>query len=379
MSRRLVCALAVAALGSACEQSPKPSTEANAPAASEPTTPPPDPEPAATDEPKTPPTAKAGPPVRDDGTIYADAELMGTRVSLNVWLPPGKTAAEAGAAMQSALDTMTRVEDLMSEWRPASGSVAEPSSPGGEPMIVSEALVEVLARAKQVAEHTDGAFDPTFHGVGQLWSFKPGATPPTPAAIADKLPLVGHAGLEVDVDAKTVRLTKPGMMLGLGAIAKGYAVDEASSALVAAGLPHHVVEAGGDTFAAGTKGGKPWAVGIQRPGQRGVVGVLPTSGRAVVTSGDYQRFFEHEGKRYAHILDPKTGWPIPAERSPRSVTLVADNAMDADAYATAVAVMGVQAGMAFVEATPTLEAVVIDGADKVHISSGLRDEIVQPK
>ncbi|MEM6995104.1 MAG: FAD:protein FMN transferase, partial [Myxococcota bacterium] len=213
--------------------------------------------------------------------------------------------------------------------------------------------------------------------VGQLWSFKRGAQPPTRKAIAEKLPLVDYRKLEIDADAKTVRLAKAGMMLGLGAIAKGYAVDRASAVLTERGLPHHVVEAGGDTYAAGTKGGKPWAVGIQTPGERGVVGVLPSSNRAVVTSGDYQRFFEFEGKRYAHILDPKSGWPVPAERSPRSVTLVADNATDADAYATAVAVMGVEAGLAFVERLPAIEAVVIDSAEKVHISSGLVEEIVQ--
>lgn len=319
------------------------------------------------------------PPVRKDGTIYADAELMGTRVSLNVWLPPGKTAAEAGTAMQAALDAMSRIEDMMSEWRADSELSRISAVAGGENVAASPELVEILARAQGIAAETDGAFDPTFHGVGQLWSFAPGAAPPSANAIAEKLPLVNYRNLHVDRDAKVVRLTKAGMMLGLGAIAKGYAVDRASAVLLARGLVHHVVEAGGDTYASGTKNGKPWAVGIQAPDKRGVVGVLPTSGRAVVTSGNYQRYFEHDGTRYAHILDPKTGWPIPVERSPRSVTVVAANATDADAYATAVAVMGVEAGMAFVETNDALEAVVIDGADKVHISSGLRDQLIVPQ
>ncbi|MBL4686591.1 MAG: FAD:protein FMN transferase [Nannocystaceae bacterium] len=321
----------------------------------------------------------SAPPVRKDGTIYADAELMGTRVSLNVWLPPDKTAAEAGAAMQAALDAMSRIEDMMSEWQADSELSRISAAAGGEAVAVSPELVEILARARVIAAETQGAFDPTFHGVGQLWSFAPGATPPPAAAIAEKLPLVNYRNLHVDREAQVVRLAKAGMMLGLGAIAKGYAVDRASAVLVARGLIHHVVEAGGDTYASGTKNGKPWAVGIQAPDKRGVVGVLPTSGRAVVTSGNYQRYFEHDGVRYAHILDPRTGWPITAERSPRSVTVVAANATDADAYATAIAVMGVQTGMAFVEANDALEAVVIDGTDKVHISSGLRDQLVVPQ
>lgn len=329
-------------------------------------------------EPEPEPDAQEGPPVRKDGTIYASAELMGTRVSLNVWLPPGKTPEQAAAAMQAALDEMARIEDVMSEWRPTSELSRLSKAAGGEPQTISEDLAIVLARAKAIAADTDGAFDPTFHAVGQLWSFAPGATPPSKKDIAAKLVLIDHVALEVDLEAKTARLTKPGMMLGLGAIAKGYAVDRASAVLAEHGLPHHVVEAGGDTYAAGTKDGKPWGVGIQKPGERGVVGILPSTNRAVVTSGDYQRFFEYEGKRYAHILDPSTGWPVPADKSPQSVTLVAGNATDADAYATAVAVKGAVDGMAFVESRADLEAVVIDGAGKVHISSGLADEIVQP-
>jgi len=324
------------------------------------------------------PAPQEGPPVRKDGTIYASAELMGTRVSLNVWLPAGKTPQQAGTAMQAALDEMARIEHVMSEWRPTSELSRLSDAAGGDALPISADLVTVLVRAKEIAADTDGAFDPTFHAVGQLWSFAPGAEPPSKEDVAGKLPLIDHTALEIDRDAKTARLNKAGMMLGLGAIAKGYAVDRASAVLVEHGLPHHVVEAGGDTYAAGTKAGKPWGVGIQTPGERGVVGILPSTNRAVVTSGDYQRFFEHEGKRYAHILDPATGWPVPADKSPRSVTLVAANATDADAYATAVAVKGVDDGMSFVESRADLEAVVIDGAGKVHISSGLASEIVQP-
>jgi len=320
-----------------------------------------------------PPPASEPPPVRSDGTIYASAELMGTRVSLNVWLPPTVTAAAAGAAMQAALDAMADVEDSMSEWRSDSELSRLSQAAGGSTVAVSDGLFEVLSRAKSIATETNGAFDPTFHGVGQLWSFAPGAQPPSRAAVAEKLPLVDYRALEIDARAKTVRLAKAGMMLGLGAIAKGYAVDRASALLTERGLAHHVVEAGGDTYAAGTKGGTPWVVGIQRPGDRGVVGVLPTTDRAVVTSGNYQRYFEHEGKRYAHILDPKTGWPIVADKSPKSVTVLAANATDADAFATAVAVLGATAGMAFVESHADLEAVVIDASDKVYISSGLEE------
>lgn len=324
--------------------------------------------------------AGGGVPVRPDGTVFADSELMGTRVSINVWAgdPQTADAAAAGDAVRAAFDEMARLEQIMSEWRPSSELSRLNDAAGGDPRPLSPELLEVLVAARRIARDTDGAFDPTFHGVGQLWSFKPGSRPPSPEQVQAKLPLVDWEGLELDEAEGTGRLRDPGMKLGLGAIGKGFAADKASALLAARGFPDHVVEVGGDTYAAGTKGGKPWMVGIQRPHTRGVVGALPTRDRAVVTSGDYQRYFEHEGKRYAHILDPRTGWPIPAERSPKSVTLVADTGTDADAYCTAVAVMGVDAGMAFVEARAGLEAVIITQTDELRISSGLARELVRP-
>jgi thiamine biosynthesis lipoprotein len=166
------------------------------------------------------------------------------------------------------------------------------------------------------------------------------------------------------------------MKVGLGAIAKGYAVDRASDLLKARGFANHVVEGGGDTYASGTKGGKPWMVGVQKPGAKGVVAGLPSSDISVVTSGDYERYFEFEGRRYAHILDPKTGQPLLEADSCSSVTIVAPNATDADAFATAVAVMGPERGMAFVEAQPDLEAVLITHDDRILVSSGLTSSIV---
>ena len=336
---------------------------------------------AATPTVETPPTPeprppREGPPVRKDGTIFGESELMGTHVSINLWLDPEREAADAGDAMEAALAEMAHIEELMSEWKPGSELSALNRAAGGPPMPISPELAEVLARSKQIAEATHGTFDPTFHGVGQLWHFTPGSKPPSPEAIREKLPLVDWRAIDVDRQAGTARLEKAGMMIGLGAIAKGYAVDRASKVLRERGFANHVVEAGGDTYASGTKGGRPWMVGVQNPEGRGALGVLPTSNRAVVTSGDYQRYFEYQGKRYAHILDPKTGWPIEQARSPKSVTLLARDATDADAYCTAVTVMGAEAGLAFVESHPELDAVIIERDDTVRVSSGLADVYV---
>lgn len=373
---RILAAIACAIGLSACDPAPNTSPrQAPAKAPAPPATAEPKPAPAPAEP--TAPTVET-PPVRKDGTIFAESELMGTRVTVNVWLPPEVDAAEAGKAIQAAFDEIARIEAIMSEWQPDSELTRFNEAAGRPAMTLSPELTEILARATEVAEASDGAFDPTFHGVGQLWSFQPGAQPPSKADVKAKLPLVDYRKVEIDRDAKTGRLAAEGMKVGLGAIAKGYAVDRASALLVERDLPHHVVEAGGDTYARGTKGGKKWVVGIQKPGERGIVAALPTSGEAVVTSGDYQRYFEFEGKRYAHILDPRTGWPIASDRSARSVTLVAPNATDADAFATAVAVMGPKAGMKFVESRPELEAVILDAQGKVLVSSGLTDRLVYP-
>jgi thiamine biosynthesis lipoprotein len=322
------------------------------------------------------------PPVRKDGTIFADGVLMGTSISLNVWLDPGKDPAAAGAAMEAAFAEIARVESIMSEWQPTSELSRWNDAAGGEPVELSPELFEVIRRSREISEITDGAFDITFHGVGQLWKFDRGAKPPNAAAIAAKLPLVGWRGIEL-FDDRRARLSKPGMKVGLGAIAKGYAVDRASAVLRDHGFTHHVVEAGGDTYVSGTKGDTPWMVGVQNPaaklepGAPNVLGALPSTNRSVVTSGTYERFFEYEGRRYTHILDPRTGYPIPASASPVSVTMVAPNAMDADAYCTAVMVMGPVRGMAFVEAHPELGAIIIDSAGKMQISKNLVHEFVR--
>lgn len=319
------------------------------------------------------PVPADAPPVRQDGTILAESTLMGTRVTVNVWLDPGHTAAEAGQAIEAAFDEMARLESILSEWQPDSAVSAVNDAAGGDPVHVPPELFEVLERAAKVSAATDGSFDVTFHGVGSLWKFDPGSQPPDKAAIEKRLPLVDHRRVELDAKAQTVRLARAGMKIGLGAIAKGYIVDAASARLKQAGFRNHIVEGGGDTFVSGRKGTQPWVVGVQDPNKRGAVGRLAAENEAVVTSGNYERYFDYAGTRYAHIIDPRTGWPLPYDESPRSVTVVAADATDADAYATAITVMGTQAGQRFLAATEGIEGVIIAADGEIHVSPGLSD------
>ena len=313
------------------------------------------------------------PPLRRDGTLYAESELMGTRVSINVYVGDPQRAEAAATAIRDAFAEIARIESIASEWQADSDLSRLNAAAGGSPVEVPAELFEILERARTISEDSEGRFDVTFHAVGALWSFRPGSRPPSAEAVREKLPLVNWAAVELDAETGRVRLPMAGMKVGLGAIAKGYAVDRASALLIAAGFENHVVEGGGDTYAAGLKNGAPWRIGVQDPERAGALGSLTVSDRAVVTSGDYMRGFEWEGRRYSHILDPKTGFPIPEAQSLRSVTCVAADATDADAYCTALAVLGAQHAMAFVEARPKLDAILIDADGVLSISSGLQD------
>ena len=329
------------------------------------------PEAATTASPAVPPTPST-PPIRADGTIYAEATMMGTHWSINVFLSDAQDAERAGAAIQEAMTEVARIEGIASEWQQDSELSRLNRSAGHGPQPASPELFEILSIAEEVSEATDGAFDVSFHGVGQLWSFQPGARPPVASEIKAKLALVDHNLIELDASHGTVALLQPGVMIGLGAIAKGYAVDRAAAIMRARGFPNVIVEGGGDVFVSGSKGPQSWQVGVQDPTRRGAVGQVDVTNEAVVTSGNYQRFFEFEGVRYAHILDPRTGRPIPFEDSPRSVTVVAADATRADAYATALAVLGREAGLRLANQLGGVEAIFVEADGSVHTSTALR-------
>jgi thiamine biosynthesis lipoprotein len=317
-------------------------------------------------------TAEAhDPPVREDGTILGEIVQDDNRITITLYLDQGRTPREAGEAMQGAFNELARIEEELSEWTPGSGLSRLNASAGGPAVRVGPELLAVLLRSREVSEATQGLFDPTFKAVGRLWRFEPGATPPAREEIAAQLAFVGWRKVEIDPAAGTVRLPEKGMMLGLGGIATGFAVDAAAKVLVARGFSNFIIEGTGDTFVSGTKGGAAWKVGIQEPNHRGMIGHIPARDEAITTSGDYERFFEHEGERYAHILDPRTGWPVPRENGLKSVTIVAPDATLADGMATALFVLGPTEGMALIEARPDLGAVMVTDDDEILVSSDL--------
>ena len=239
-------------------------------------------------------------------------------------------------------------------------------------MVVAREVITVIQRAQQVARATGGAFDITVGAYRGLWKFdedKDG-TVPDPADVAARLPLVGYRDVRVNLARNTVQLRRKGMRITLGGIAKGYAVDRAVKLLHRHGFKDFLLQAGGDLYISGRRGDRPWRVGVRDP--RGDAStpfaLVELEDRTFSTSGDYERSVIVDGVRYHHILDPATGHP--AMRC-RSVTVLARDAFTADAWSTALFVLGPEKGMALVEKRPDLEAVFVDALSQVHASSGL--------
>lgn len=287
---------------------------------------------------------------------------MGTRFRLVVYAPDAATASRASDA---AFERIARLDDTMSDYHPSSELMSLCQRAGGLPVPVSEDLFQVLAKAQELAERTDGAFDITVAPVVRLWRrARRQHEMPAPVELARARELVGHAKLRLDPRARTAQLLKKGMLLDLGGIAKGYAADQALVVLKKHGITSALVAAGGDiAVSAPPPGREGWRIGIaplespDKPPTR----FLLLHDAAVSTSGDAEQYLEIAGKRYSHIVDPRTGVGVVGRSS---VTIVAPNATTSDGMATAVSVLGAERGLELVRSTPGAAALIIQATDQ---------------
>jgi thiamine biosynthesis lipoprotein len=245
-------------------------------------------------------------------------------------------------------------------------------SAGKEPVKVSADLIAVLEKALRYAELSGGAFDPTVGPLVKLWGIG-GETPRVPGAeeIEAALSLIDWRDVLVDRDRETVFLRRPGMALDLGAIAKGYAADEAARLIKKAGLKRGIIDLGGNIFALGAReGNQSWRIGVQDPGgeRGGYLGILLVRDKSVVTSGVYERYFTAGDRRYHHILSTRDGYPV--DNGLLSVTIIADSSIDADALSTTAFTLGGEEGRSLVESIPGVEAVFVFADGTVRGTSG---------
>lgn len=305
-------------------------------------------------------------------TVRVERSAMGSPFAITAVAPDEATAQ---AAAEAAFAEIERIEARISSWRESSETSALNRSAGSGPMEVSEELFELIRRALSVGKLTGGAFDVTFLGAGRLWDLKSRhPTLPDPDELAAAIARVDYRRVGLDPAAHTVELPEAGMKIGFGGIGKGYAANRAVAVLREAGATAGLVDAGGDLLAFGRReSGAPWTIVIADPLHPGeVFARLDVTDRAVVTSGDYERYVEIDGVRYSHILDPRTGWPA---RGVRSATVIAPDAELADALATSVFVLGVEEGLTLVDRLRGVEAVLVDDAGKLHPSKGLETHL----
>lgn len=297
--------------------------------------------------------------------VRREAAIMGTAVSVELW-----HADEAqGAALAAAvLEEMRRIDELMSSYKSESELSRVNDRAAREPVAVSRELLGLIVRALAFSELTDGAFDITYASAGQYYDYRKGIRPST-QQLQQALPAIDYHHVQVDAEAGTVAFTYPGVRIDLGGIAKGYAVDRSIAILRRAGVKNALVSAGGDTRVIGERWGRAWKVGIRDPRKRdGIVTMIPLKDLAISTSGDYERFFEEDGVRYHHILNPGTGT---SARGVHSASIIGGTATTTDALSTSLFVMGVEKGLRLIDSLPDVEAVIIDGQGRMHYSAGL--------
>lgn len=244
----------------------------------------------------------------------------------------------------------------------------------GSPITVSGDTFTVVEKSLEIAQQSDGIFDPTIGTLVKMWGIgSDNARIPSEDEIAYGLSVTDHTEVITSKQDRGILLPREGMMLDLGGIAKGYAADEVRTILSEMGVNSAIINLGGNVLTVGSKpDGSPWKIGIQDPSSsRGdYVMILELENLAVVTSGPYERFFiGDDGQRYHHILDTRTGYP--ADSDVTSATIVTESSFLADALSTTVYALGLEKGMALVEAYEHVEAIFIDEDKKLYISSGL--------
>jgi thiamine biosynthesis lipoprotein len=229
-------------------------------------------------------------------------------------------------------------------------------------------MARLLARANDFSQLSGGAFDITYAAVGHLYDYR-NRIKPDEATLAQARAAVGYRNLVLDMRSRTVRFARAGMRIDLGGFAKGHAVDNATSILRHRGIRHAIVSAGGDSRVIGDRRGRPWTIGVRDPRRAGeMAAVLPLEDTSISTSGDYERYFDADGVRFHHVIDPSTG------RSPasvHSVTILAEDGLTTEALSKSVFVLGVEKGMRLIEAQRGVDAVVVDANGALHYSSGL--------
>jgi FAD:protein FMN transferase len=297
-------------------------------------------------------------------------KLMGSRFDITV---VANDSIKANKYIDTAIAEISRIEKLISSWDDNSQTSEINRNAGIKPVKVDKELFDLIERAIAISKLTDGAFDISYASMDKIWKFDGSMTKmPSKEEITASVEKVGYQNIVLDKMNSTIFLKLEGMKIGFGAIGKGYAADMAKNLLISKGVPSGIINASGDMNTWGKQpNGNEWKVAITNPMDKNkVFALLPITNGAVVTSGNYEKYVNFNGKRYTHIIDPRTGYP---STGIISVTVFAPKAELADALATSVFVMGKEAGLDRINQLPKIECIIID--DKGNITKSKNIEI----
>jgi len=296
-------------------------------------------------------------------------KLMGSRFDITV---VANTQTEAAPFISSAIDEISRIEKLISSWDPNSQTSLINKNAGIAPVKVDKELFELIERCLVISTITDGAFDISYASMDRIWAFDGSMTTmPSSATILNSVRNVGYKNIVLDKKTQNVFLRKKGMKIGFGGIGKGYAADSAKDLLKSKGVQAGIINASGDMNTWGKQAnGAPWNVAITNPMNKNrAFATLPISNSAVVTSGNYEKFVQFKGKRFTHIINPKTGMP---SSGIISVTVFSSKAELGDALATAIFVMGIEVGLNRINQLPNVECILIKDTGEIVTSEHIK-------
>ena len=295
-------------------------------------------------------------------------KLMGSRFDITVVT---NDSISGSRNIQLAIDEITRIEQLISSWDANSETSEIIRNAGIKPVKIVPELFQLIERSLALSNLTDGAFDISYASMDQIWKFDGSMKiMPSENSIKASVSKVGYQNILLDKINSTVYLTIPGMKIGFGAIGKGYAADKAKALLISKGVIAGIINASGDMNTWGKQpNGKEWNVAITNPLNKNIAfAVLPITNGAVVTSGDYEKYVTFNGKRFTHIIDPRTGYP---SSGIISVSVFAPKAELADALATSIFVMGTEVGLNRINQLRNIECIIINDNGDIHTSKNI--------
>jgi len=302
--------------------------------------------------------------------------LMGARFDITI---VAKDTVTAEMNIDTVIAEVSRIENLISDWKPDSQISQVNKNAGIEPVVVDKEVFELTERALYLSKITNGGFDISFAAMDRIWKFDGSMTTmPSPEMIKKSVEKVGYRDIILDKKRSSIFLRKQGMKLGFGALGEGYAADRCRDMMLARGIPAGIVNGSGDMNTWGRQpDGRNWMIGITNPLRKDrIFAVVPLTEGAVVTSGSYEKYVVFDGKRYSHIINPATGYPATGLCS---VTVFGPSAEMANGLSTSLMVLGKEAGMQLMKGFPGFSCIMITDNGKVFSSPNLDISKYRPK